>query len=93
MLGDMAPGRPWFVWDLDIDEAGLRAQLVQPDPDLRAQWQGRVLREAAYSEVWTFLSLEEVLANWSRIQRHLGRRRAFWEWLLDGWRRDGLIAG
>jgi hypothetical protein len=34
----------------------------------------------------------EVLANWQLIYRHLGRRRAFWDHLLDGWRRDGLIA-
>ena len=27
----------------------------------------------------------------SNVERHLGRRREFWRWLLSGWRRDGLL--
>lgn len=84
--------RPWFLWDMEIDEDAFRSRLQDPDPDVRAQWQGRLLREANFTEVWTYLTLTEVLANWDRISRHLGRRRDFWQWLLDGWKRDGLIA-
>ncbi len=83
--------KPWFLWDLDISEEEFQERLCHPDPDIRAQWQGRLMREANVSEVWTYLSLPEVLANWQRIARHLGRRRDFWQWLLDGWRSDGLI--
>lgn len=45
---------------------------------------GHILREATYREVWEYLSLEEILRDWPLIRRHLGRRRAFWEWLLQG---------
>jgi hypothetical protein len=58
---------------------------------IRAQWQGVVLREARFDEVFEFLSLAEIRRDFSHIERHLGRRRAFWIWLLESWERDGLI--
>ena len=51
------------------------------------------MREARFEEVWDYLTLEEVLRDWPRIVRHLGRSRAFWEFLLDGWKRQGLLPG
>ena len=83
--------RPYFLWDVDVTEAELRARLRHPDPAIRAQWQGCLLREARFDEVWSYLTLDEVLRDWPLIQRHLGRRRDFWVWLLDGWRKDGLL--
>lgn len=84
--------RPWFMWDVEITDAELRERLRDPDPRIRAQWAGRILREASFDEVWSYLSLGEVLRDWELIERHLGRRRSFWRFLLDGWREDGLIA-
>jgi hypothetical protein len=84
--------RPWFMWDVKVTEREVRERLQHPDPRIRAQWAGRILREASYPEVWQYLSLEEILRDWPYIERHLGRRRAFWQWLLDGWRRDGLLS-
>jgi len=85
------PDRPWFLWDVDVSDAELRARLRDPDPDTRAQWQGRVLREARFREVWDYVTLDEVLRDWEHIRRHLGRMRPFWEFLLRGWRDDGLL--
>lgn len=83
--------RPWFLWDVPVTETELRERLRDPDPLIRAQWQGRVLREARYPEVWEYLTLDEILRDWPHIQRHLGRMRGFWEFLLEGWREDGLL--
>ena len=83
--------RPYFLWDVPVSEAELRERLGDPDPRVRAQWQGRILREARYADVWKYVTLDEVLANWDLIQRHLGRRRGLWEFLLKGWREDGLL--
>ncbi len=84
--------KPWFLWDMDVTEDEFRARLRHQNLDIRAQWQGRLLREARFEEVWQYVTLSELLENWPRIQRHLGRMRAFWEFLLQGWRDDGLIA-
>ena len=83
--------RPWFLWDVDVSEAELRERLRDPDPRIRAQWQGHLMREALYNEVWQYLTLDEVLDNWDNIHRHLGRRRGFWDFLINGWRHDGLL--
>jgi hypothetical protein len=84
--------RPWFLWDVPVTEAEFRERLRHPDPLIRAQWQGRLLREAQPGEVWEYLSLDEVVRDFANIRRHLGRKRALWEFLLEGWRRDGLLA-
>ena len=84
--------RPYFLWDVEITEPQLRERLHHADPDTRAQWQARVMREARFDEVWQYLTLDEILANWEPIKRHLGRRRPIWEFLLRGWRDDGLLS-
>ena len=83
--------RPWFSWDVDVTEAVLRERLRHPDLRIRAQWQGHLMREATVREVWQRMTLDDVLENWDNIVRHLGRRRSFWEYLLNGWRKDGFL--
>jgi hypothetical protein len=83
--------RPYFLWDLPVSDAELRERLRDPDPGIRAQWQGRVMREARPDEVWQFLSLVEIVRDWQYLEKHLGRRREFWKWLMKGWREDGLL--
>jgi hypothetical protein len=51
----------------------------------------RVMREARYADVWKLLRLRDVLPLLPRIESHLGRSRAFWQWLIQGWRTDGLL--
>jgi hypothetical protein len=84
--------RPYFLWDVPVTEAELRQRLHHPDPDTRAQWQARIMREARYRDVWKYLTLDEILRDWHDIRRHLGRMRGFWEYLLNGWRKDGLLS-
>jgi hypothetical protein len=50
---------------------------------------GRILREARDPDVWRFTTPAEVIAEWPVLQRYLGRRRAFWEFLLGRWRQGG----
>ena len=84
---------PSFLWWDDVRISGdeLKEKLRSTDPAERGVWAGRVLREATLRDVGRFLSVEESLRDWPIIERNLGRRRAFWNYLLDGWRADGLI--
>jgi hypothetical protein len=63
--------------------ADLRAALSEPDPDVRAYWMGALLREANTRDVWLFVTLGMIRATWDRLQRHLGRSRAMWAYLLE----------
>jgi hypothetical protein len=83
--------QPYFLWDMAVTVGELRKQLRHPDVAVRALWMARVMREARYPDVWKFLSLDDVLAHLPLIRRHLGRARAFWDFLLEGWHSDGLL--
>ena len=75
--------RPYFLWWTDATVAELRARLADPDPDVRAYWMGALLREANTRDVWLFIDPDTIRASWSRLQRHLGRSRAMWAYLLQ----------
>ncbi len=51
-----------------------------------------ILREARDPDVWRFVIPEEVVRLWPLPTGRLGLRRAFWEFLLDRWKRLGLVA-
>jgi len=86
------PNRPYFLWDVPVTDAELRERLRHPDPRIRAQWQGVIMREARYDDVWEYLSLSEIQRDWEYIRRHLGRRRGMWEFLFRHWREHGFLA-
>jgi hypothetical protein len=92
---DLARGdaRPYFLWDEDVSIDELRAVLAGPDGTRRDGLLGKLLREARDTDVWRFVSPEEVARALPRLGRRLGRRRRFWAFLIDGWRADGLLAG
>jgi hypothetical protein len=51
----------------------------------------KILREARYEDVWEFLSVDDLVRHWEQLASRLGRRRAFWEFLLRKWRELGLV--
>jgi hypothetical protein len=86
---DDPQGVPYFLWDEPITLAELRARL-RGDASERLRLLGRILREARDTDVWRFTTPAEVAAAWPELQRYLGRRRAFWEFLLGRWRELGF---
>lgn len=94
MTTDMTRGdrRPYFLWDEDVTVDELRATLRGGPEHERRRLFGKMLREARDIDVWQFVSPEEVARALPELGRRLGRRRAFWEWLINGWREDGILA-
>jgi hypothetical protein len=83
---------PYFNWDSPVSNAEVRSALQSGSENDRVFWIARILREARYPDVWRYLSLAgDVLPRWEKLRTRLGRQRAFWEYLVEGWRRDGLI--
>ncbi len=84
-----ATGQPYFVWDqrmtLDEFERGLR----DGDPDVRARYVARLMRDARPDDVFAFVSLDEIGTLWTAVAPLLGRNRPFWQWLLARW---GVVA-
>lgn len=80
-----AQGRPYFLWDSEMTLDGFRAVLADPDPEVRAAFVGKLMRQAKPDDVFEFVRLDEVIALWPRLERYLGRERAMWRYLLDRW--------
>ena len=83
--------RPYFLWDEDVSVRELRAVLTGPDEHERDRLLGKVLREARDLDVWTFITPARIAELLPGLERRLGRRAAFWRYLIEGWRADGLV--
>lgn len=83
--------RPYFLWDEDVTIAELRAVLRGGDGHERDRLLGKMLREARDTDVWAFVTPNDVAAALPRLGRRLGRRGGFWRFLIEGWATDGLL--
>jgi hypothetical protein len=82
---------PYFLWDEPMTMRDLRERLQRSDDD-RIRLLGKILREARDQDVWLFTTAEEVARRWDQLERHLGRRKDFWQFLLNRWREQGLLS-
>lgn len=78
-----AQGRPTFLWDNDLTLDEVRARLRSPDPDVAAYWLGTVMRQARPDDALTLAPPARMRELWPRLERYLGRERAFWAWYLS----------
>jgi hypothetical protein len=83
--------RPYFLWDEDVSIDELHQILAGPDNPRRDQLLAKMLREARDLDVWIFVRPVEVARVLDRLRRRLGRRHAFWVFLIEGWRTHGLL--
>jgi hypothetical protein len=83
--------RPYFLWDENTTVAELRSAIEHAEPDEWAQLVGKMMREARDTDVWHFVTPHAVWEHRALLDRYLGRRRAFWHYLLDAWHRDGYL--
>lgn len=82
---------PYFLWDEPLTVAELRQRLSSASEAERMRLLGKILREARDTDVWLFTSPGEVASLWPALERHLGRRRDFWRFLLVQWKEQGLL--
>jgi hypothetical protein len=82
---------PYFLWDQPMTVADVRRILKEGNDGQKFHLIGKIMREARDRDVWKFTTPREVLDNWGKISKYLGRRRAFWEFMLATWEREGWI--
>lgn len=82
---------PYFLWNENTTVEELRRILHDETEPVRVAYMARIMREARYADVWTFLTLHDVVSHWPALQPRLGRQRAFWEYLLSVWKKHDLI--
>jgi len=50
-----------------------------------------IMREAAFPDVWQFLTPEEAWQQLNEVEPLLGRRRAVWKYILNTWHKMGRV--
>jgi hypothetical protein len=83
---------PYFLWDEPMTVAELKKRLRTASRPERSRLLGKILREARDTDVWNFTNPDEVRQMWPELRMYLGRRRAFWEFLLKRWQIEGFLA-
>jgi len=81
-------GRPYFLWDMEMTIERFREQLAGPDPEVRAYLTAKLMRQAKPDDVFEFVTVAQIRADWPRIEPFLGKSRPFWTWLLAAWAED-----
>ncbi len=84
-------GRPYFLWDVDMTLDEFTQRLATADPPVRAWLIGKMMRQAKPDDALQFVSAQQIADLFPALEKHLGRTRDFWVWLLEEWGRHGII--
>jgi hypothetical protein len=82
---------PYFSWDRNLTEKEIETRLKLSsgvEKDRLIAW---ILREAAFRDVWKYLTPQEVYECLPRIQHLLGRWKDFWNYITGAWHELGKI--
>jgi hypothetical protein len=80
-----ASGRPYFLWDCEMTLDEFERRLREEGRGGRAYLVGKLMRQAKPDDVFSFVSVDEIVDLWPDLQRYLGRHEEFWRWLLEFW--------
>ncbi len=82
---------PYFCWDRKLTVSEIRSQLRSASNQEWLRLASWILREASTVDVWEFLTPNEVRNHLDELMPLLGRRRAFWRYILGVWHELGRI--
>ena len=86
-----SPATPYFLWDEKITEEKLIEVLKHGTPHEKYHYISKIMREASYKDVWKYLSVREIVESWDLLRNRLGKKRNFWGFMLENWRKHGFI--
>jgi hypothetical protein len=84
-------GRPYFLWDVEMTLDEFERALLEESSPAQPYLIAKVMRQAKPDDALQFVSPQQIADLWPAIERHLGKSRAFWTWLLDEWEQRGFI--
>lgn len=82
---------PYFSWDRRWTVAEIRRRLALEGDSGWVRTAAWILREAAFVDVWQFLQPQQVRDHLQDLAPLLGRKREFWEYIIEAWRELGRV--
>ena len=83
---------PYFMWDYQYTVGQIKQMLAHGTESERLWLIAKIMRDARYSDVWKFISLQDFLKYRERLMRgRLGREKGFWEFMYSKWIEYGIV--
>jgi hypothetical protein len=70
------------AWDVDMTLATFEERLVDPDPEVRGYFLGKLMRQAKPDDVLAMVTLARIASEWASLEPYLGDAKPLWEWLV-----------
>lgn len=85
-------GRPYFLWDCKLTRVQFEKHIQKSEnAEVRAYFAAKLLRQAKPDDVFLFLTPQEIADLWEDMLPYLGRKKDFWDWLLNILTRQGYV--
>jgi hypothetical protein len=83
---------PYFMWDYQYTVGQIKEMLANGSEYDRIWLMAKIMRDARYSDVWKFISLQDFLKYRERLMKgRLGWKKGFWEFLYSRWIKYGIV--
>jgi hypothetical protein len=82
---------PNFCWDRKLTEKQIQQELQALTGLQKTLFLSWILREAAFRDVWKYVTPQEIWSQFPQLKQFLGRRRDFWGFILGKWHELGKI--
>jgi len=83
---------PYFMWDYQYTVGQIKEMLKSGDESERLWLIAKIMRDARYSDVWKFISLQDFLKYRERLMNgRLGREKGFWQFMYTQWLKHGIV--
>jgi hypothetical protein len=82
---------PYFSWDRALTAGQIKEMLRMQTGRSWSQLAAWIMREAAFADVWQFVTPQEVWQRFGEVEPFLGRRREFWRYILKAWHELGKV--
>ncbi len=76
--------RPYFLWDYDLSEDQVRSILHGKNETEKIWLMGRILTHARYDDVWKYVTVEDIVTNFSKLRMDTQLKNT-WEQALSVW--------
>lgn len=82
---------PYFCWDRDLTVAQVRLTLQNASGQEWLRLASWIMREASVSDVWAFLTPQEVKKHLDDLTPLLHKQKEFWNYLIGTWHELGKL--